>query len=221
MGQDKSQRLSGGPDDGLFRLVCAGLVAIVTSLAVQKVILIVQYHWLLSAVIAVNALSFLSFYLFAVIQNRKRKKEKELGPTQNASGAVYFGKEHGSLRPFYFQEEHRRGHLQVLAPTNTGKTASVILPMAVSDMKEGRGFIMVDGKGDADFRNQLYAYAEKSGRKEDFMVFSISDPDISATFNPLYGGTPEEITQRMFSALEFQDEYYKSIQFQASSDRSL
>jgi len=58
------------------------------------------------------------------------------------------------------------------------------------------------------------AYCVHSRRAKDFRLLSLVNIDTSSTFNPLIGGSPEEITERVFSAFTFEDEYYKNQQFE-------
>jgi type IV secretory pathway TraG/TraD family ATPase VirD4 len=106
-------------------------------------------------------------------------------------------------------------HTQVIGTTNAGKTASVILPWVARDIQLGRGMIIVDGKSDRSFLEQLYAYAVASRRESDFKLFSLACPSASSTFNPFAQGSAEQITERVFSAFSFTDEYYRAVQYSA------
>ena len=108
----------------------------------------------------------------------------------------------------------RAMHTQVIGTTNAGKTESVILPWAIQDIEQGRGLILIDGKSDRSLLDKLWAYAVKHKRQMDFRLFSLSSPDESHQFNPLLGGTPEEVAERVFNSFEFENEYYKSVQFE-------
>lgn len=108
--------------------------------------------------------------------------------------------------------EHRTMHTQVIGTTNAGKTESVIVPWAVDDIRCGRGLILVDGKSDRKLLEKLWGYAVKFGRADDFMFFSLADTDSSRTFNPLIGDDPEEVVERVFAAMEFDNGYYKNVQ---------
>lgn len=110
---------------------------------------------------------------------------------------------------------YRRMHTQVIGTTNAGKTESVIIPWAVDDMKRGRGLIIIDGKSDRSLMDKLYAYASQHGRADDVRILSLCSPEISHTFNPLAGGSALEITERVFKALTFENEYYKDLQYEA------
>ncbi|MBS1963077.1 MAG: TraM recognition domain-containing protein [Bdellovibrionales bacterium] len=105
-------------------------------------------------------------------------------------------------------------HTQVIGTTNAGKTESVILPWAIQDIRQGRGLILIDGKADQSLLNKLWGYTVKAGRERDFRLFSLGDLDSSSSFNPLIGGTAEEITERVFNAFEFENLYYRALQYE-------
>lgn len=126
--------------------------------------------------------------------------------------SVFAGFDDGG-QEIYIKTAYRTMHTQVIGTTNAGKTESVIVPWAIDDIQKGRGFVLVDGKADLTLLNKLYAYAKRYNRQDDFKVLSLSETDISSSFNPLLDGTPLEITERIFEAFIFEDPYYKNIQF--------
>jgi type IV secretory pathway TraG/TraD family ATPase VirD4 len=115
----------------------------------------------------------------------------------------------------YIKQSFRRMHTQVIGTTNAGKTESVILPWAIDDIRKGRGLLIVDGKSDRSLIDKLYAYASRYRRATDVRILSICEPGLSHTFNPLAGGTPLEVTERVFKAFAFESEYYKNLQYEA------
>ena len=119
-----------------------------------------------------------------------------------------------SGQPVYIPLAARRMHVQVVGTTNAGKTESVIIPWAISDIREGRGLILIDGKSDRALLDKLYAYCVKHRRAKDFRLLSLVNVGASSTINPLVGGTPEEITERVFSSFTFEDEYYRNQQYE-------
>jgi len=78
-------------------------------------------------------------------------------------------------------------------------------------VRDRRGFVIVDGKADQTFITKIYAYVKRFKRTEDFKVLSLQDPSRSHTFNPLLGGTPEEVAERVFNSFEFDNSYYCSV----------
>lgn len=114
----------------------------------------------------------------------------------------------------YIPLNSRRMHAQVVGTTNAGKTESVILPWAIDDIKNGRGLILIDGKSDRGLLDKLYAYTVKHKRSKDFRLLSLVSPETSSSFNPLTGGSSDEVTERIFAAFNFEDEYYKNLQYE-------
>ncbi len=115
----------------------------------------------------------------------------------------------------HIKPSFRRMHTQVVGTTNAGKTESVILPWAIDDIKRKRGLIIIDGKSDKSMLNKLYSYAKVHNREQEVKILSLCDVGISNTFNPLSYGTALEVTERVFKAFNFENEYYKSLQYES------
>lgn len=114
----------------------------------------------------------------------------------------------------WIKPRQRAMHTQVIGTTNAGKTESVILPWAIQDIHSGKGLLLIDGKADNSLIDKLWAYTKLAGREQDFKLFSLSRREQSFQFNPLLGGTAEEITERVFNAFEFENPYYRSLQYE-------
>lgn len=114
----------------------------------------------------------------------------------------------------WIKPRQRAMHTQVIGTTNAGKTESVILPWAIQDIHTGKGLLLIDGKADNSLIDKLWAYTKLAGRENDFKLFSLSRREQSFQFNPLLGGSAEEITERVFNAFEFENPYYRSLQYE-------
>lgn len=141
----------------------------------------------------------------------ERKAEKEI--LGKAHGAVYCG-ETVEGESAWVKTNQRSMHTQIIGTTNAGKTESVILPWAIQDIQSGRGLLIIDGKADNSLLQKLYGYACEAGRKDDFRLFSLSHLEESFQFNPLKGGTAEEITERVFNSFDFENPHYRNIQYE-------
>ncbi len=117
----------------------------------------------------------------------------------------------------WIKPRQRAMHTQVIGTTNAGKTESVILPWAIQDIHSGKGLLLIDGKADNSLIDKLWAYTKLAKREDDFKLFSLSRQKESFQFNPLLGGTAEEITERVFNAFEFENPYYRSLQYEVMS----
>lgn len=147
------------------------------------------------------------------IWNHFAEKSQDEGITADDEESVFLGEEVKSKKAVALKQSFRTMHAQVIGTTNAGKTESVILPMAIQDMKNGSGVLIIDGKSDSAFLDKLYAYAKKYDRAGDFRLFSLVNVPCSSSFNPLKGQTPQEVTERVFSSFKFENEYYKNIQY--------
>ncbi|MGZ3772736.1 MAG: type IV secretory system conjugative DNA transfer family protein [Pseudobdellovibrionaceae bacterium] len=151
----------------------------------------------------------------------KQKIEKKLKDNQiknrlhrmQGTDSIFLGYTK-SKTPVYIPLSSRRMHAEVVGTTNAGKTESVLLPWMIDDIKNGRGLILIDGKSDRTLLDKLYAYTVKHNRSKDFRLLSLVNIDASSSINPLLGGTPDEVTERVFAAFNFEDEYYKNLQFE-------
>jgi conjugative coupling factor TraD (TOL family) len=76
----------------------------------------------------------------------------------------------------------RVGHMLVEGTTRVGKTrlAEVLIKQ---DIHRGDVTIVFDPKGDADLLLRMYIEAKSSGREDDFYIFHLGWPDLSARYN--------------------------------------
>jgi len=146
-------------------------------------------------------------------QNRKEAEKAVIGKAENAVLCGLTDKK----EEVYIKTRQRTMHTQVIGTTNAGKTESVILPWAIQDIEQGRGLILIDGKADRSLLDKLWSYSVKYNRQKDFRLFSLSSIDESHQFNPLLNGSPEEVAERVFNSFEFENEYYRSVQFEIFS----
>ena len=203
-------------DRGFFILVVT-LGTFVIWLKYKVQIVMFYFKWRLAIALVITG-----FILMIFLKLKKKWlslfKESDIEndvirPKENED-AIYAGMS-DSGKSVFIKQIFRRMHTQIVGTTNAGKTESVILPWAIDDIKKGRGLLMIDGKSDSNLLDKLYAYAKKHHREHDIRILSICNVGISHTFNPLSGGTVLEVAERVFSALNFENEYFKSIQYDA------
>ena len=85
-------------------------------------------------------------------------------------------------RPVTMRQSSRNGHMIVLGTTRVGKTRMLEV-LATQDIRAGHVVIVIDPKGDADLMMRLYAEAQRAGRGNQFYLFHLGYPDISARYN--------------------------------------
>lgn len=148
----------------------------------------------------------------AVFWNHRVDRNYEESITAPEEKAVLLGSDE-KRKQVFLKQRFRTMHTQVIGTTSAGKTESIILPWAIHDVECGSGLLIIDGKSDSSFLDKLYGYVCKTGREKSFRLLSLAHVDQSHTFNPLVGGGPAEIVERVFSSFHFENEYYRNIQY--------
>lgn len=96
-------------------------------------------------------------------------------------------------------------HVHVLAPSGSGKTKSVLAPMALQVIKKGLGTLIIDPKGDNEVISALLKEMKKDDRLEDFWYFDPIKPHLSNSYNPFYYavkyGHYKEIAEKIIATL--------------------
>lgn len=119
--------------------------------------------------------------------------------------------------PIYVSDKSRCGHVQIIGTTGRGKTESVILPWLVRDLERGSSALLIDGKGDTELARKIREEVEGRSLGSFVTVFDLGNPKISCTTNPLHGGSPQQIVDRLFAAFEFDDSYYRGVQYEVAN----
>lgn len=170
-------------------------------------------HQLLVAGLSLMILIPLSGILWKSIKKIRDKNLFEKSVIEKVDESVFCGTSDEG-EDIWIKPRQRAMHTQVIGTTNAGKTESVILPWAIQDIHSGKGLLLIDGKADNSLIDKLWAYTVAAKREKDFRLFSLSRMDQSFQFNPLLGGTAEEITERVFNSFEFENPYYRSLQYE-------
>ena len=85
-------------------------------------------------------------------------------------------------RPITMRQTSRTGHMIVLGTTRVGKSR-LLEVLATQDIRAGHVVIVIDPKGDADLMMRMYAEAHRAGRGNQFYLFHLGYPEISARYN--------------------------------------
>jgi hypothetical protein len=130
-------------------------------------------------------------------------------------------------QPVYLSERQRTTHRHVLGKTGSGKTQSVLWPQVLQDVLDGRGCVVISGKGSDEEIGTMKAIAQLAGRERDLRVFALpawNQPAIpSHTYNMVWveprtpegsGGDPVAVAERVFSVLPLGDNRYYNTQAQ-------
>jgi len=181
----------------------------------QKIILWLRnpnHYWMLMGGIALVVILLLIF-LWPKIMAIRNKNIVERKILEKTDDSVFCGVT-SDKKDVWIKPNQRSMHTQIVGTTNAGKTESVILPWAIQDIHAGKGLLLIDGKADNTLLDKLWSYTVLAKRESDFRLVSFSHIEKSHSFNPLVGGSAEEITERVFNSFEFENPYYRSLQYE-------
>ena len=114
-------------------------------------------------------------------------------------------------------EELCNQHLHIMGPTGCGKTATLMLPMAIQAIEKGYGACLVDFKGDYSLIKSVQEKCKQVGKK--FYFFSIDPRERTESYNPLSSGDSHSKVNRIICALKLEQvgsaRYYADQQYVA------
>ncbi|MCY4264636.1 MAG: type IV conjugative transfer system coupling protein TraD [Gammaproteobacteria bacterium] len=139
------------------------------------------YRWARRAEIAWESVPILS-RIASVL--RQRSRWNPLAPLPATGGNPALHAVEPRQQPVWMDLGERVGHTLVLGTTRVGKTRLAELLIA-QDIRRGDVVIVFDPKGDADLLRRMYAEARRAGRLEEFHLFHLGFPEISARYNAI------------------------------------
>lgn len=170
-------------------------------------------HHFIFAIYLIIALVFIGTILWFITRATRERNQAEAAVIKKTDDSVFCGMT-DDKKEVWLKTNQRAMHTQVVGTTNAGKTESVIVPLAIQDLHAGKGLLIVDGKSERALLDKLWAYTVSAGREKDFRLVSFSNLEESHQFNPLIGGSAEEITERVFNSFEFENPHYRSLQYE-------
>jgi hypothetical protein len=103
--------------------------------------------------------------------------------------------------PFYVSRKWLHGHVQVIGAPGSGKTESIIQPLWFQHVRRNAPTFVIDGKGSRQNIDKFFTIASSLAQGHEIIYFNPSDPDRSASYNPLRRGSVKEIKNRILSSL--------------------
>jgi energy-coupling factor transporter ATP-binding protein EcfA2 len=118
--------------------------------------------------------------------------------------------------PFFISDHMRSMHMLILGQTGCGKS-TLMQSMMYQDMicPDGRGIIVIDGKGESSDRDAFFGLAKKAGRLDDAKCIDMGDFHASWFYNPLYvpeGMDPVIVAEKIYSIFKCSEEFYFNFQ---------
>ncbi|MBS1972681.1 MAG: DUF853 family protein [Bdellovibrionales bacterium] len=135
------------------------------------------------------------------------KKEKVKSIQQEK---VVIGKVSGSLwRKEELTDRQLNHHVHVVGASGYGKT--VFLSSIIKQrIQQGKGLLFIDLKGDIDTISKFSNFVAASERIEDLQIFSLTDQNLSVSYNLIEDGTPTQLRDKIMLALTWSEEFYKN-----------
>lgn len=115
---------------------------------------------------------------------RSRSRWNPLAPLPAVGGKPALHAVEPHEQSVWMELGERVGHTLVLGTTRVGKTRLAEL-FITQDIRRGDVVIVFDPKGDADLLRRIYAEAKRAGRLEDFYLFHLGFPELSARYNAI------------------------------------
>lgn len=134
-----------------------------------------------------------------IFQGKKKMAEA------NKDG-VYLGIDMIGKEPVLLEDNELNQQTFLVGTTGSGKTTTIMC-FVEHALKRNMPLVLIDGKGDLDFANEIKTFSRRFMRE--CKVFSIGDPDSSCHYNPLVCGGPTELKDRLMSLSEWTEPYYQ------------
>jgi conjugative coupling factor TraD (TOL family) len=115
---------------------------------------------------------------------RSRSRWNPFAPLPAVGGKPALHAVEPKEEPVWMDIGERVGHTLVLGTTRVGKTRLAEL-LITQDIRRGDVVIVFDPKGDADLLRRIYAETKRAGRLENFYIFHLGFPEISARYNAI------------------------------------
>lgn len=139
------------------------------------------YQWARQKEVAWESMPVLSLLAKAL---RSRSRWNPLAPLPAVGGKPALHAVEPQEQPVWMDLGERVGHTLVLGTTRVGKTRLAEL-LITQDIRRGDVVIVFDPKGDADLLRRIYAEAKRAGRLDDFYLFHLGFPELSARYNAI------------------------------------
>ena len=139
------------------------------------------YHWARQKEVAWESIPGLAPLAKAL---RSRSRWNPLAPLPAVGGKPALHAVEPHEQSVWMDLGERVGHTLVLGTTRVGKTRLAEL-LITQDIRRGDVVIVFDPKGDADLLRRIYAEAKRAGRLDEFYMFHLGFPELSARYNAI------------------------------------
>lgn len=127
-----------------------------------------------------------------------------------AQDRVVLGKVSGSMwRKEELTEGQLNHHVHVVGASGYGKT--VLLSHIIKQrIQQGKGLLFIDLKSDMETLLKFSQHVAEANRIDDLMIFSLTEKQMSLSYNLIEDGTATQLRDRIINSLNWSEEYYKN-----------
>ena len=125
------------------------------------------------------------------------------------SSAINIGRTRGG-RPLNIYWKDINHHVHVIGQPGSGKSV-LLKSIYAQQIIKGEGLLMIDLKADLDVRSEFLGLCGEHGRLQDLQIIDLSRPEDSCGYNPLLRGNASELKDKIITALEWSEPYYKKV----------
>ena len=127
-----------------------------------------------------------------------------------ADAFIEIGKREGLLgKKEWITEGQLNHHVHIVGASGFGKTV-LLMHIIRKCIREGRGLLFVDLKGDRETIEELTGIVNESKRLADLKVFSLNSHQASCSYNLIANGSATELRDRIMQSLVWSEEYYQN-----------
>ena len=138
------------------------------------------------------------------------KKFDQLVPLLNDKSNIPIGISLRTNESFFLPVHLANHHVLICGATGVGKT-SLLITMLKHCFKHNIPAIVIDPKGDLVDIDIVKNVAKDFSREDDLLVFSLSNPKKSCSYNAIKIGTPEQKKSKLMEGLDLEHEYYGAV----------
>jgi intracellular multiplication protein IcmO len=114
----------------------------------------------------------------------------------------------------YIKDSDRNKHMAITGQTGCGKTTIIINMIYQDCLKNDRSIVIIDPKGEVETFEKIYAVAKMAGREADILHFSLTNRQLSHTYNPLLLGKgidPDVVIEAFIGNYYSDNTYYLDV----------
>jgi hypothetical protein len=113
-------------------------------------------------------------------------------------------------KPFRLTEKNLGYHVQVIAPTGSGKT-NLLKNLLENRIRLGHGIVFLDYKGDSELLKWAESTAHVYGRSQAFRQVNLAAPETSVPYNPLSSVEPIELHSQLMNSMTWSEDFYRKM----------